>query len=293
LVVVNFGSLGAVLELKVFLVVILAAALHASWNALVKSGSDKHLSMTAVVLGHVPLACAALPFVPVPDPACWPYLIGGVLMHVGYQLFLLRAYSYGDFTQVYPIARGTAPLLVAIISVVALGVTLSSLQILAVAVIGAGIVSLCIVRAGDGQRNTAAAGTALITACFIAGYSLIDGYGARIAGSPIGFYCWLAIINAAIIAVYMRVTKPGLLGRVARDGRMIALGGGGASFLAYALVVWAFTQAPIALVTALRETSIVFALLIGVVVLKERINLVKVISTFASLSGAALLKFAR
>jgi drug/metabolite transporter (DMT)-like permease len=281
------------LELTVFLVVILAAALHAAWNALVKSGNDKHLSMTAVVLGHVPLALAALPFVAVPDPACWLYLIGGVLMHVGYQLFLLRAYGYGDFTQVYPIARGTAPLLVAVISVGALGVTLSSLQILAVAIIGAGIASLCIVRAGDGQRNTAAAGTALITACFIAGYSLIDGYGARIAGSPVGFYCWLAIINAVIIALYMRVTKPGLLGRVVRDGRMIALGGGGASFLAYALVVWAFTQAPIALVTALRETSIVFALLIGVVVLKERISLVKVLSTFSSLFGAALLKFAR
>jgi drug/metabolite transporter (DMT)-like permease len=284
---------GAGLELKVFLVVLLAAVLHASWNALVKSGSDKRLSMTAVVLGHVPPAVVALMFVPTPDPACWLYLTGGVFMHTGYQLFLLRAYGFGDFTQVYPIARGTAPLLVAIISVAVLGVTLSSLQMLAIAIIGAGIASLCLARSGDGKRNAAAAGAALVTACFIAGYSLIDGYGARLSGSPVGFYSWLSIINAALIAAYMRVTNPGLLSRVARDGKAIAWGGGGASYLAYALVVWAFTQAPIALVTALRETSIVFALLIGVVVLKEGLSFVKVISTFASVSGAALLKFAR
>ncbi len=271
----------------------LAAVLHASWNALVKSGSDKHMSMTAVVLGHVPPAVAALAFVPAPDLACWPYLIGGVFMHMGYQLFLLRAYGFGDFTQVYPIARGTAPLLVAVISVAMLGVTLSSLQILGIATIGAGIASLCFAKSGNGKRNAAAAGAALVTACFIAGYSLIDGYGARIAGSPVGFYSWAAIFNAALMAGYMHVTKPGLLGRIARDGKGVFWGGGAASYLAYALVVWAFTQAPIALVTALRETSIVFALLIGVVVLKEGMSYVKVISTFSSVFGAALLKFAR
>jgi drug/metabolite transporter (DMT)-like permease len=164
---------------------------------------------------------------------------------------------------------------------------------LAVATIGAGIMSLCLVRAGDGQRNPAAARMALLTACSIAAYSLIDGMGARVSGSPIGFYGWESVINAIIFSIFVAVTKPGLLTRSLRDGRRTAVIGGGASFLAYALVMWAFTQAPIPLVTALRETSIVFALLIGVFIFREPLNLTKVASTFTTLFGAALLKFAR
>jgi drug/metabolite transporter (DMT)-like permease len=279
--------------LTVFCAVILAALLHAAWNALVKSGADKPLSMTAVTLGGLVPGIAVLPFVAIPNAACLPFLVGGIVLHVGYQLFLLKAYQTGEFTQVYPIARGTAPLLVAGISVLVLGVALSGLEMLAIAVIGAGIISLCLVRSGDGARNTQAALFALVTACFIAAYSLVDGYGARAAGSVLGFYGWLSIGDAVAIALYMAIRRPGLLTRVVRDGRKIMLLGGGASFLAYAIVIWAFTQAPIALVTALRETSIVFALLIGVFVLREPLNLHKVASTFATLCGAAMLKFAR
>jgi drug/metabolite transporter (DMT)-like permease len=281
------------MDITVFFVVMLAAALHAGWNALVKSGGDKYLSMTAIVLGHVPLALIALVVVPAPDKASYPYLITGGMLHVGYQLFLLNAYKLGDFTQVYPIARGTAPLLVAVISVVFLGVTLTSGQTLAIGLIGIGIMSLCLVRTGDGQRNPAAAAMALVTACSIAGYSLVDGLGARVSGSPIGFYAWETLINAFVFSIYVALSRPRLLTAVMRDGRKIALIGGGASFVAYALIMWCFTQAPIALVTALRETSIVFALLIGVFVLREPLNLTKVFSTFTTLCGAALLKFAR
>jgi drug/metabolite transporter (DMT)-like permease len=281
------------LDITVFCVVLLAAMFHAGWNALVKSGGDKHLSMAAVVLGHVPFALIALAVSPSPDPASYPYLITGALLHCGYQWFLLQAYKLGDFTQVYPIARGTAPVLVAAISVLVLGVSLSLGQILAVATIGAGIISLCLVRAGDGTYNRNAAIMALITACFIAAYSLVDGLGGRAAQSPIGFYAWESIINAVIFTVYVAYAKPGMIGRVAREGLFTGVVGGGASFLAYGLVVWAFTQAPIALVTALRETSVVFALLIGVFVMKERLSLIKVASTFTTVFGAALLKFAR
>jgi drug/metabolite transporter (DMT)-like permease len=281
------------LELTVFLAVILAALLHATWNALVKSGADKNLSMTAVTGGGVVPGVLALPFVPLPEAACLPFLIGGVFLHVGYQLFLLKAYQAGEFTQVYPIARGTAPLLVAAVSVLVLGVALSVLEMLAIAVIGAGIISLCFVRASDGARNTEAAVFALITACFIAAYSLVDGYGARASGTAVGFFAWLSIGDALALGLYMYFRQPGLLTRVAREGRFLMLFGGGASFCAYAIVIWAFTQAPIPLVTALRETSIVFALLIGVLVLREPLNLHKVASTFATLCGAALLKFAR
>lgn len=281
------------MTLTVFLAVILAAALHASWNALVKGGSDKHLNMAGVVLGHAPLAMLVIAFEPFPEPASWPYLAAGVLLHYGYQMFLLTSYRFGDLTQVYPIARGSAPLLVAAISVLFLGVVLSSLEVLAVVIIGAGIVSLGLVRSASGVRNSKAAVLALTTGCFIASYSLVDGLGARLSGTPVGYYAWLGMANAVIFAIYLSFSKPGLLPRVMREGRMTFWFGGSASFIAYGLVIWAFTQAPIALVTALRETSIIFALGIGVVFLKEKIDLPKVLSTFTTLLGAALLRFSK
>lgn len=277
----------------VFLAVLGAALLHATWNALVKNAPDKRLSMGAVVLGHVPFAAAALPFVPLPARESLPYLLAGIALHLGYQLFLLRSYESGDLTQVYPIARGSAPLIVALVSVTILGVQLAPLELVAVAIIGAGIISLALVRRADGQRNGRAAILALVTGAFIAAYSLIDGLGARAAGTSLGFYSLLAIGNGIGMALYLRATSPAMLGRIARGGRGMTLAGGGASFVAYALVTWSFTQAPIALVTALRETSIVFALLIGVFVLKERLDLAKVLSTMTTLLGAALLRYAR
>jgi len=281
------------MEPVVFIAVLLAAALHACWNALVKNGSDKHLSMAAVVLGHAPFGLCVLFFVPLPAPQSWPYLAAGTLLHLGYQFFLLNSYRIGDLTQVYPIARGVAPMIVACVSVLALGVELSGTELAAVTTIGAGIMSLVFVRGSDGLMNSRAAMMALVTGCFIAGYSLIDGLGARQAGTAIGFYAWLTIINATLFALITAITRPGLLRRLGSEGRLIALLGGGASFLAYALVIWSFTQAPIALVTALRETSIIFALLIGVLFLKERLNLAKVISTMVTLTGVILLRYSR
>lgn len=277
----------------VFFAVMAAAILHAVWNALVKGGQDKHLNMGAVVLGHMPLAALVLPFVPAPAVESWPYLVAGIGLHVGYQLFLLRSYRVGDLTQVYPIARGTAPLLVAAISVVFLGVHLQTIEVLAVLTIGAGIISLSLVRQGDGDRNIHAAMLALITGCFIAVYSLVDGVGARLAGTALGFYGWLAIGNGLVFAAFTALTRPGLLVQIPHRAKRVFAVGGSASFAAYALVIWSFTQAPIALVTALRETSIVFALLIGVFFLKEKLDLAKVASTMITLLGAALLKIAR
>ncbi len=277
----------------VFLAVIAAAMLHAVWNAVVKGGRDKHLGMTAIVLGHAPLAVLCLPFVPSPAPESWPFLAAGIALHFGYQLFLMMSYRIGDLTQVYPIARGTAPMLVAGVSVVFLGVELSSGELLAVLLIGTGIMSLSLVRQKDGLRNGRAAAMAFATGCFIAGYSLVDGLGARQAGTAVGFYAWLTIINASLFAITMHWLKPGLLRRLPREAAPALVFGGAASFTAYALVIWAFTHAPIALVTALRETSIIFALLIGVFFLKERLDLAKVISTVVTLSGAVLLRYSR
>ena len=270
-----------------------AAVLHATWNALVKGGADKYTGMAAVVLGHLPLAVLSLVFVPPPDPQSFGYLCAGILLHVGYQLFLLQSYRVGDLTQVYPIARGAAPLIVAVVSVSFLGVALAPTEIVAILVIGAGILSLALTRKADGLRNGKAALFALGTGVFIAAYSLVDGIGARLAGTSVGYYAWLAIGNAVICVLYFATTRPVTLTNLARHGRKMFLIGGSASFLAYALVTWAFTQAPIALVAALRETSIVFALLIGVVFLGEKLDLGKLFSTFVTLLGAALLRLAR
>lgn len=277
----------------VFIAVIGAAILHASWNALVKSGADKTMSMGAVVLGHLPLALIAIPFVPLPSVESYPYLLGGLFLHFGYQLFLLKSYQSGDLSQVYPIARGTAPLVVTLVSVVFLGIGIEPVQIIAILIIGVGIISLAMVRRADGQRNRHAAILALITGLFIASYSLVDGLGARQAGNPLSYYSWLSIGNAAVMLVFLMRWSPGTLQDMAAKARGVFFIGGGASFIAYAIVTWAFTQAPIAVVTALRETSIIFALLIGVFFLKERLDLLKVFSTMTTLLGAILLRFAK
>ena len=280
---------------SVFLAVLLAALLHAVWNALVKGGADKHLAMLGVVLGHVPAALLALPFAPLPDAAALPWLAGGIALHLGYQLFLVAGYRAGDLTQVYPIARGSAPLIVAAVSVGMLGVSLGGGELLAIGLIAAGILSIALVRRADGARNPRAVAMALATGGFIAAYSIVDGVGARAAGTALGYWSWAALGNAALFAAWTAAARPGLLGRLARDRRAATRGlfGGTASYLAYALVVWGFTQAPIALVSALRETSIVFALLIGVGVLRERLDLAKVASTLVTILGAALLRLAR
>lgn len=281
------------MDITVFVAVLGAAVLHATWNAVVKGGTDKRLNMAAVMLGHIPFAMVSLLFVPLPAVESLPYLAAGIGLHFGYQIFLMRSYEKGDLTQVYPIARGSAPLIVAVFSVLVLGVHLAAMEIFAILLIGAGILSLALVRRADGMRNGHAGILALITGLFIASYSLVDGLGARLAGTSLGFFSWLAIGNGVVMIFYLRAVSPNVLRDLPRKGGKVFLLGGGASFIAYAIVTWAFTQAPIALVTALRETSIIFALLIGVFFLRERLDLAKVFSTAITLVGAVLLRFAR
>ncbi len=277
----------------VFSAVLAAALLHAAWNAMVKGAQDKQLNMAAVVIGHVPLALVALALSPAPHVDSLPYLFAGIALHFGYQITLLNAYGAGDLTQIYPLARGSAPMVVALVSVTFLGVTLQPIEILGVVTIGIGILSIALVRKSDGLRNPKGAKLALITGGFIAAYSLVDGMGARVAGTATGFYGWLALGNAVLMAGLMATRAPHQLRALWTNGKRVFLLGGAASFAAFALVIWAFTQAPIALVAALRETSIIFALLIGVFFLKERLNLAKVASTAITLLGVALLRLAK
>jgi len=278
------------MSLKVMLIVLFAAILHASWNFLIKQKEDKHISMTAVVLGHTPFALVALIFSHFPKFESLPYIIIGALLHTGYQLFLLYSYRIGDLSQVYPLARGIAPLIVAGISVTFLGVSLDPIALAAIIIIGTGIMSLTLVRQSDGLRNYRAVLLSTATGGFIAAYSLMDGMGARIATTALGFYGCLSLLNGLFFMIIIKIIHPGTIKDIILKNYKLALSGGCASFTAYALVIWAFTIAPIAMVTALRETSIIFALLFGVFALKERLDLIKIFACMVTILGVGLLR---
>jgi len=276
----------------VFLAVLLAALLHASWNAIVKGGADKSVGILGVAIGHLPCAALALLIVPWPDARSLPWVVSGGLIHTGYCLFLASAYRRGDLTHVYPIARGVAPLIVTLVSIAFLGTVLAAGQLLGIAAIVIGLASLALGR-GRESFDGAATGLALATGAFIAAYSLNDGIGARASdGSPLGYYALVSIVNVLTLLPVLNHHDPTVLRRTLADpGRVLLTGTG--SFAAYGIVVWAFTQAPLPLVTALRETSIVFAVLIGVLVMKERLNLGTLAATFVTLAGAAAIRLAR
>ena len=279
------------MSLTVFGVVLLAALFHASWNFLVKREDDPHLGMTAVVLGHVPFGFFAVLFSPSVVPEAWPYIVVGALLHCGYQFFLINSYRYGDLSQVYPTARGSAPLITAIVSILLLGETYNGFQLTALVIIGVGIISLTFSGSRQERKNNSrTALLAITTAGFISSYSIIDGLGARIGGTALGFYGYLTIINGAIFSILIMMFRPGMALQVLKNNGSKALLGGGVSFLAYSLVIWSFTKAPIALVSALRETSVIFALLLGVFILKEKLTLLKICAVSMTLAGVIFLR---
>lgn len=271
-------------------VVLCAALLHATWNAFIKGGTDKTLNMVAVVLGHTPFAMLALIWVPLPHSDSLMWVVVSAFLHMGYQFFLLAAYRSGDFTQVYPLARGVGPLLVTLISMFFLGIVLTPPSLAGIGLMLLSMVSVWWVRRGLGQLAGRGFVMALVTGCFIAAYTLVDGYGARLSGSPVGYYAASAVINSALMIVILIGIKPALIGQAIACSKKLMLAGGGASFLAYAMIMWAFTQAPIPVVAALRETSILFALLIGVVHFKERMTGLLFACTLLMLVGVVLLK---
>ncbi|HEU4520664.1 MAG TPA: EamA family transporter [Thermoanaerobaculia bacterium] len=280
------------MPLTVMLLVLLAALLHAGWNFLVKGLADKQLSMAAVVVGSGIFAAVVLVAAPMPQTPAIPYIAASIVLHVLYQLGLLAAYEAGELSHVYPLARGLAALLVALVSAVVIGETLSPTEVVAITLIGGSLASLSITRQQDGLRNFRAALLACLTAAFIAAYSLMDGHGARAAGTALGYYAWVSIINAVVFLAAMRRVRPAIINDLRGRWRLVVVGGG-LSFIAYAIVTWAFTVAPIPLVAALREASIIFALLLGVIVLRERLDLAKVVATSGTVFGIALLRLRR
>ena len=273
------------MDLNVFIAVIFAAFLHATWNGMVKSHEDKYVAVASIVLGHVPASLIIIYFMPLPTLESLPYIITSAFIHQGYQWFLLTAYRYGDYTKVYPIARGSGPVIVTIVSLLFLGVILSRYELIGIVIVSIGILSLSF-QNSEALRNKKAIFFALLTGLFIGLYSMIDGYGARVSMSPLSYIGFSFILNALMFPFFLKfMDQPNITKRVFNKAKSLFIIGGTFSYIVYAIVVWSFTKAPIPLVSTLRETSIIFALLIGTFFLKERFTILKSVSIFTIFVG--------
>lgn len=278
------------MDLPVFLIVLAAALFHATWNAFIEADGDRVAFMAVMVAWSGLGALVATPFLPVPDPQSWPYIALSVLLHQGYVICLLLAYRFGDLSHVYPLARGSAPLVVARVTITLIGEQLTRGALLAIVLIGLGIMSLSFARGAQKLRNPLVVAFALATGLLIAGYTVTDGMGARAAGNAHSYSAWMLGLEWIPVTAYVLFTRrKAALTQTRRTWTRAAVMGF-MSLAAYWSVIWAMTVAPIALVAALRETSIVFAVLFGVVFVKERLDVARVAATFATLLGVVLLK---
>ncbi len=260
------------MDTAVFLAVLAAALLHAGWNSVIKVGLDRYSSVLLLALAQGSLAVPIMPFVPLPSADAIPWIVAAALLHCGYQLFLVQAYTHADLSQAYPMARGTAPLIVTLVSAIWLGAAPTMRELAAILAISGGVLALSLERSGGKPMNRKGLFYALGTACFTASYTLLDGLGARVAGTASGYILWMMALNAVLMAVIAGTMR----GRAA-FARLPAAGlpgvaAGAMSLGSYWIAVWAFTQAPIALVASLRETSILFAILIAATVMREPVS---------------------
>jgi uncharacterized membrane protein len=278
------------MDAAVFLLVLGAAILHATWNALVKSDGDKLAVMGMIAVTEAMISLALIPLVPFPSPESWPFLAVAVLLHVSYKVFLFKSYQHGDLSHVYPMARGLAPLIVALLSVMIVGETLSPASHLGVIGIGIGLISLAFTRGLQVRDERRALLYALMTGCFIASYTVVDGLGARAAGSPHGYMVWVTLCDAPPFLALCLMLGGKALFETPRTSWRRGVLSGMCSYAAFWTVLWALTLAPMAPVAALRETSIMFAVLFGVVFLRESLNVVRLVAVGAVLTGAVLLR---
>ena len=273
-------------------IVLAAAALHAGWNAVVKSGADRVLTMTFVIGVGTVLALPALPFLRPPAPESWLYLGLSVLIHIGYFFFLLQAYRVGDLSHVYPVARGAAPVLVAGGAAVFAGEVLSGVAFAGLLLASLAIASFALHGGRAGLRDPRPVGFAVLTAVFIGSYTVTDGLGVRASGSALGFIAWLFFLSGLPLLGYAAVARRGRIAIHVRDHWKAGLAGGVMAGTAYALVIWALTQGAMAFVSALRETSVVFAVLIGSRVLGEPFGGRRIAAAVAVACGIAVMHLA-
>ena len=268
--------------------VLFGALLHASWNALVKSSSDKDLDMAVI---HLIGSFLGIPLVALagwPVAAAWPYIAASVVVHIGYYLALTGAYRHGELGLTYPLMRGVAPLLVALSATFTLGETLSPLAWAGVLGISCGVLVLGL--NAHALTVPKAVGFALANAVIIAIYTVIDGLGVRASGNAMQYVATLFLLDGWPFALLMFATRGRAVGRYARHRWPVATLGACASLGSYGIALWAMTRAPVATVAALRETSVLFAVLLGAWFLKEAFTPRRVLGTCVIVAGVMALR---
>ena len=275
------------MSLGIFLAVLAAAFLHALWNALIKLGTSKVGGMVILSIVEVPIGLAVVMFTDAINPAAVPWVLAAGCTHFAYKFFLTYAYDRGDLSRVYPIARGAAPMIVALFGSVFLADAVTGKEYFAIAVLAAGILLMArgVFASGEDRRLLP---FALGSACATATYTLIDGMGARGSGSPAAYVAWVFVADGTIFTLGMLALRGvDVIPRNLRAWRMGAFASA-ASYGAYAVSIWAMTIAPIAVVAALRETSILFAVLIGWLIFGERMTGEKALASIIIVAGVML-----
>jgi drug/metabolite transporter (DMT)-like permease len=270
--------------------VLFAALLHAVWNAMIKVSGDRLVIMAVTAFATSMLAVPFLLLLPAPAPASWPFLLLSMCVHTVYMLMLVRAYGHGDFVQIYPLARGSAPLLTALLGYLLLGESLSGNELVGMALIVASILGFAAERIGGiRQLSGSALYYSLLTGLCITAYSLIDGQGSRLAANSHAYTAWMFLLHGVLfpaIAVGRRGKVFFARARtVWKSGVAVAV----ISAIAYWIVIWAFSQERIAPVAVLRETSVAFAALISMFLLRERLTATRVLLILTILTGIVLL----
>ncbi|WP_326814539.1 MULTISPECIES: DMT family transporter [unclassified Streptomyces] len=273
-------------------VAVLAAAItHASWNAIAHAIKDQLLSFTLISGGGALLGAVTACFVPLPAAEAWPYLIASAILHVAYMALLMRSFTLGDFGQMYPIARGTAPLVVTVLAAVFVGERPDGWATAGVAVACAGLVGVALwgIRGSQTRPHWPAITAALATGLAIAGYTTVDGVGVRASGTPLGYIAWLMILEGLAVPAYSLCRRRGQLAAQLRPFAARGLLGAALSVAAYGLVLWAQTKAPLAPIAALRESSIIVGAAIGTVFFKERFGAPRIAAAGLMVIGIGLM----
>ena len=273
----------------VFVAVLIAALLHACWNAIIKFGDDKLQGMLLLSVAHGIIGLMLIAIFPITSKESWWLLAGSVLFHLMYKTFLTFAYMRGDLSRVYPIARGTAPMIVLVISLIALSDVMLASQIFGIVLVGLGITLMAWGVFAHGEER-ALVPYALLAAVGTAGYSLFDGLGARVSGSVSGYIGWLFFLDAFLFTVGGVAIKGHAVLPKSVKIWMLGLIAGVCSVAAYWIAVWAMTLAPIALVTALREVSVLFAVLIGVLFFKDKAMVGKIFAALVIVAGVIAIR---
>ena len=276
----------------VFSIVMCAALLNASWNTIVKSGPDKQLDVVMVAGGTGVLATVLLPFLPQPAAASWPYILVSTPIQVLYYWLVAAAYHRGDMSEAYPLMRGTAPLLVATLATPLIGEVLSVHRWIGVALISSGAFCMAVDAHFRSREARSAVTVALANAAVIALYTVVDGLGVRKSHSPLAYALWIFLLTAVPLVLWtLRQRRAEMLAYFRERFHLGFLGGAG-SVGSYGLTLSAMTTAPVALVAALRETSIVFATIMAALILKERIRWSRYVAIALIATGAITVRLA-